>query len=136
MLLLSLAWKELVASSEQMRKTDMGKNKKITYGMVAFLVLVPVPMDIIANTIGPYVLSAVVKYVRIGILSSQHYVIYNINFKHNFESHFMCDNAQSRYVLSCFYLQDHFHVWNNWIDGCWDGIPGQTNEDATKGCGR
>ena len=65
MLLLSLAWKELVASSEQMRKTDMGKNKKITYGIVAFLVLIPVPLDIIANTIGPYALSAVVKYVMI-----------------------------------------------------------------------
>ena len=61
MLLLSLAWKELVQSSEQMRKADMGKNKKITYGAVAFLVFVPVPLDIIANTTGPYVLSAVVK---------------------------------------------------------------------------
>ena len=56
-LLLSLCWREVAQSSQNMKKADMNKNRKFVYGLVAFLLLVPVPME----TIG--------KLFDIGILS-------------------------------------------------------------------
>ena len=62
-LLLSLVWREVANSSSKMKKANMDTSKRITYGYVAFLLFVPVPLDVIGFATQQFILNTISKYV-------------------------------------------------------------------------
>ena len=63
LMLLSLTWREIVKSSNEMRKSNSKFTKYVTYAFVGFLVTVPVAFDVIGYGTGNHIWANVSKYV-------------------------------------------------------------------------